>query len=173
MKIVLIILACLLFSNDASAQIVPETQNSEVGIEEITLSRDDGNGKIGEATDKFLTTDIPIHCSVHLNSTKAATIKLILVAVKAEGLKPGSKSVSISYTTNGKQNQVNFNASPDSVWAAGSYRADVFINGRLAKTQTFKIEKSPKEIKPQNPAPKSFIPRKSTKKARKINRAAN
>lgn len=168
MKIILVISLCLLLGFNAFAQSAEFAKTSQVTVEEFSLARDDGNGKAGEATDKFLTADIPIHCFIQLNSTEATTVKLILVAVKAVGLKPETKSVSVSYTTDGKQDQVNFNASPNGVWAAGSYRADIYINGKLARSRTFEIEKSPPEAKKVLPAtPKSFAPRKQSKKPRK------
>ena len=168
MKFVLVISLCFFFSLNNLAQSDLDDKTSEVAVEEISLARDNSDGKAGETTDRFLTTDAPIHCLIQLSSTKSAIVKMILVAVKADGLKPETKSVSVSYTTNGKQNQVYFNASPDGVWAAGSYRADIYINGKFAKSRAFEIEKSPNEtIKPPRPAPKSFAPRKVVKKPRK------
>ena len=168
MKIVLIIPLCLFFGLSAFAQTEEIVNDSKVSIEEITLARDDGNGKAGETTDKFLTTDIPIYCIIQLNSLKSTTVKMILVAVKANGLKPETKSISVSYTTNGKQNRVNFNASPDGVWAAGDYRVDIYIDGKFARSLAFKIEKSPKEAEPEKQStPKSLTPRKNIKKPRK------
>ena len=164
MKIFLSISLGLLFGLNAFAQSVGTDKNSAVTIEQITLARDDGKGKAGDAAEKFLTTDIPIHCFIQLSSDQATTVKLILVAVKAVGLKPETKSVSVSYTTDGEQNQVNFNASPKGVWAAGIYRADIYIDGKLAESRTFEIEKSlkkPDDMKPA--APKSFAPRLNKK----------
>jgi len=168
MKFVLAISLCLFFSFNALAQTEPDNKNAEVGIEEISLARDAANGKAGDVTDKFVTTDRPIHCIIQLNSDKSATVKMILIAVKANGLKPETKIVTVSYTTKENQNRVNFTASPDGVWAAGSYRVDIFINNKLARSQTFEIEKSSKEIDKEKPTtPKSFAPRKNPKKPRK------
>jgi len=167
MKVVLVIFCCLLFGFNAPAQ--TEIENAEAVIETVSLARDDGSGKAGETTDVFLTTDRPIHCFIQLSSIKPATVKLILVAVKAAGMPPETKSISVSYKTNGNQDQVNFNASPEGIWAAGSYRADIFINGKLAKSHGFEIEKSPKVAEQVKPSPpKSFVSRKNTaKKPRK------
>ena len=168
MKIFLIVSLCLFFNLNVLAQSEAITADSKVSIEEITRARDDGSGEAGEATDKCLTTDNPIYCVIQLSSLKSTTVKMILVAVKADGLKPETKSVSVSYTTDGKQNRVNFNASPDGVWAAGDYRADIYIDGKFAQSQTFKIEKSAKEIKPEKQTtPQNFAPRKTTKKPHK------
>ena len=174
MKIVFLIGFCLFLSSFAFAQSEDIRADTKVIIEEIMLARDDGRGKAGETTDKFLTTDVPIYCIIQLNSLKATTVKMILVAVKADGLKPETKSVSVSYTTNGNQNRVNFNASPEGVWAAGEYRLDIFIDGKFAKSQPFEIKKSSTEIAPQKQlTPESFTPGKTTKKPRKTKSRTN
>lgn len=167
MKIVLIIFCCLLFTFSGTAQ--TDALDAPVAVETVALARDDGSGKPGETTDKFLTTDTPIYCFVQLDSIKPTTVKLILVAVKVAGLPPETKSVSVSYTTNGSQNQVNFNAAPEKAWAAGSYRADIYVNNKFAVSRAFEIEKSATEIMPKKtPAPKPFIPRKIARKPRRI-----
>ena len=168
MKLVLAVFLCLFFSFNAFPQSEEINKNPVVGVEEIVLARGDGSGKAGETTDKFRATDIPIFCFIQLDSEKSATVKMILIAVKAVGLKPESKVVTVSYTTKEKQNQVSFTASPNGVWAAGDYRADIYINDKLAKSRTFVIEKSAKEmVKQVAPAPKSPAPRKSIKKTRR------
>ncbi len=168
MKLVLAVFLYLFTGLNAFSQSEENTKNFAVGVEEIVLARGDGSGKAGETTDKFAATDSPIFCFIELDSDKSATVKMILVAVKAVGLKPESKIVTVSYTTQANQNQVNFTASPNGVWAAGDYRADIYIDGKLAKSRAFIIEKSRKEIDKQTtPAPKSLAPRKSVKKARK------
>ncbi|CAN5880354.1 hypothetical protein BH24ACI1_BH24ACI1_06470 [soil metagenome] len=168
MKTVLAIFLCLFFSLDAFAQAEQSGNVTEFVIEEISLARGDGNGKPGDATDKFTTTDRPIHCIIQLNSDKSATVKMNLAAVKANVLKPETKIITVNYTTKENQNRVNFTASPDAVWAAGIYRVDIFINGKLARNHSFTIENSPKEIKKEKPiAPKSLVPRKNTNKTRK------
>ncbi len=168
MKLALAVFLCLFFGLNAFPQSEETNKNSAVGVEEIALARGDGSGKAGEATDKFITTDFPIFCFIQLDSEKPATVKMILVAVKAIGLKPESKIVTVSYTTQANQNQVNFTASPNGVWAAGDYRAEIYIDGKLAKSRAFIIENSPKEIKKQiTPALKSRAPRRIVKKPRR------
>lgn len=165
MKFVLLISLCLLLGLNVSGQIVDDDKKPVTGVEEILLARDDGKGKAGETTEKFSTTDVPIHFLIQLDSDKAVTVKMNLIAVKAAGLKPESKSVAVSYTTDGTQNQVNFDASPNGVWAAGNYRADVYINGKLAQSRTFDIEKSSNAIESKQPLPtKTFAPRKKIRK---------
>ena len=168
MKIVLAIFLCLFFSLNAVAQTEQNGNVAELVVEEVSLARDDGSGKPGEVTDKFIITDRPIHCLIQLNSDKSATVKMNLVAVKAIGLKPETKFVSVNYTTKENQNLVNFTASPDVVWAAGTYRVDIFINGKPARSRTFEIERSSRQIDKERQTPlKSLVPRKNTNKTRK------
>jgi hypothetical protein len=168
MKLVLAVFLCLFLGSNAFSQAEEDTKKLSVGVEEITLARGDGSGSAGGTTDKFIVTDVPIFCFIQLDSEKSATVKMILIAVKAAGLRPESKVVTVSYTTKAKQNQVNFTASPDVVWAAGDYRADIYVDEKLAKSRAFVIEKSSKEIQKQvTPAPKFLAPRKSPKKSRR------
>lgn len=168
MKLVCTIFLCLFFAVSVFAQ--PETveKPSPVGVEEIFLARDDGKGAAGAPTTKFTTTELPVYVFIQLDSGEPATVKMSLIAVKAAGLKPETKVVTVSYATKKNENQVNFTASPQNVWAAGSYRVDVFLDGKLAKSQTFEIEKSAQEAVREKPgAPKTFAPRKPLKKPRK------
>lgn len=165
MKFVLTIFLCLFSGSNAFAQSEESKINSAIGVEEISLAR----GVDGvDATDKFRTGDNPIFCFIQLDAEKPATVKMILVAVKAANIKPESKIVTVSYTTEANQNRVSFTASPNGgVWAAGDYRVDVYVGGKLAKSRTFVVEKSPQEIRKQKlSAPKSLAPRTNVKKPR-------
>jgi hypothetical protein len=167
MKIFLAVFFCLFFGFNVFAQAGSDENKAEITVEEIFLARDDGNGKLGEATNVFTTTDVPIHCFVGLNLTRAATVKMNLVAVKAEGLRPETKVVTVSYKSDGKQTSVNFDASPEKFWAAGAYRVDILIDGKPAKSLEFEIKKSPKEIsKEKQPTPKRKPQIKAKQKSR-------
>jgi hypothetical protein len=169
MKLVSIIFLCLFFSLAALGQMPEQLPDNEtVGVQEIYLAKDNGEGKAGEAETSFLTTDIPIFCVVQLNSLKPATVKMNFIAVKVAGLKPETKVVSVSFKTNGKQSRVNFTGSPEGAWTAGNYRVDIFLDGKLAGSRDLEIQKSPTA----NPAVKSFQPKtapkpKTTKRTRK------
>ncbi len=168
MKIVLVISLCLFFSFNALAQTEPENKNAEISVEEISLARDDGNGKPGEIAEKFNTTDRPIYCIIELNAEKSVAVKMIFVAAKANNLKPETKIVTVSYTTKENENGVTFNAAPNGAWAAGSYRVDIYLNNKLAKSRAFEIGKSPNEAKKEKTiVPKTFAPRKKINKPRK------
>lgn len=160
MKILPFILLCLFCGFSAFAQ------TEDVAIEQISLWRVDTEGKASEETNGFLTTDKPLLFRIQLNSFKSATVKMVLVAVNVPGLKPETKSVTISFTTNGKQNVVNFRANPESLWVAGKYRADVFINNKPAGNKEFMIEKSPNSTEKET-LPKTNAKPKTVRRTRK------
>ncbi|MEJ7698359.1 MAG: hypothetical protein WKF71_01745 [Pyrinomonadaceae bacterium] len=170
MKIVLSIFFCLVFGLNAFGQAENAENVPEITVEEISLARGDKYSKIGETVNVFAITDIPIYCFVQLNSTKSAVIKMHFIVVQANGLKPQTKVVSVSYTTNGKQNSVTFNASPEKFWAAGKYRVDILIDGKPAKSLEFIIQETAEEIENTKnieqklqPKPKLKITRKRRK----------
>ena len=161
MKIVLVGFLCLFFSLSILGQ-----NETNFGITEITLFRDDGKGKAGEETLIFSTTDRPIHCSLELDSTESATIKMNMIAVNVPGLKFGKAVVSVSYKTNGEDDVVNFTASPRTVWAAGKYRFDIFIDGKLGASKEFEIKES---SLPKKGETKSFQAKTKTAKQTRKN----
>jgi hypothetical protein len=168
MKIFLAVFLCLFLAFNVLAQTDSSEDNEKIGVEEISLARDDGSGEAGETTNVFMTTDVPIHCFVQLASAKFVLVKMNFVAVKALGLKAETKVVTVSYKTNGKNNVVNFNASPETIWAAGAYRIDIFLDGKLAKSLEFEIKKSPKEISKAKPSLPKIKPQpKAKQKSRK------
>lgn len=161
MKIILITMFCALFAFNVFAQTeeagkTPEPQT--VGVEEIYLAKDNGEGKAGDVAESFLTTDIPIYCVVQLNSSKPTTVKMNFVAVSVQGVKAETKVITVNYKTNGKQNRVSFTGKPDGVWTAGSYRIDIYLDDKLVVGKSFEIKRSPSEIQ-KNAAQevKSFV----------------
>ena len=151
---------CLFFAFDAFAQPGGGEQTRAVGIAEIYLAKDNGEGKAGDAAEFFLTTDIPIYCVVQLDSLKPATVRMNLVAVSVKGVKAESRVFTVTYKTNGKQNVVNFTGKPADVWTVGSYRIDIFIDDKLAVGKSFEIKKSPSEIQKTTAQVESFVPPK-------------
>ena len=87
MKIFLTVFLCLFFGSNVFSQVDSSENNEKIGVEEISLARDDGSGEAGEAANAFMTTDVPIHCFVQLASAKSVLVKMNFVAVKASGLK--------------------------------------------------------------------------------------
>lgn len=145
MKIFLTLLLCLFFGSSVFGQAVEIENKAEIAVEEISLRRSNGAGKVGETTEIFKTNDFPIRCSIKLATAKSVTVKMIFVAVKTDDLKPETKVVTVAYKTDAGEDAVTFNASPKTVWAAGDYRVDIFLDGKLAGSKTFEIQKSQTE----------------------------
>jgi len=168
-KIIFTTLLCLISAFSAFAQ-QPEDKRKPapqtVGVEDVYLAKDNGEGNVGDTAEYFLTTDIPIYCVVELNSLKPASVKMNLVAVNVQGVKAESKVFTVTYKTNGKQNIVNFKGKPEGVWTAGSYRIDIFIDDKLAVGKSFEIKKSPSEIQKTAAQAESFVPPKPKVKPR-------
>ncbi len=173
MKIILILSCVLLFGLNIFAQAVQPQQEiiEEAAVEKILLARDNGSGKAGEETDVFDTKDIPIYCVIRLTSLKPATVKMNLVAVKVAGVKAETKVITVSYKTNGNQNRVTFTGKPDGIWTAGTYRVDIFIDGKTSGSREFEIQKSTldteKETKQKQLPPKTNQKPKTAKRVGK------
>lgn len=142
MKFIFALVLSFLVCPSICAQSEQPENASETDVAEIHLARDDGSGKAGDAAAKFLTADVPIYCLIKLASVKAVSVKMNFVYIGDSGLKPDRTVVSVVYKTDGKQTGVTFTASPDKIWAAGKYRADVSLDGKLAKSLNFEIESS-------------------------------
>lgn len=119
-----------------------QQEPTPLGIEEVYLARDDGRGNVGEQVEGFSTNDVPIYCVVLLNANAKAVVKMNFVAVRVSGVKPETKVVTASYTTQAGQNRVNFTGRPERIWFPGTYRVDLFIDGRPAKNLEFEIKGS-------------------------------
>ncbi|MEZ5428930.1 MAG: hypothetical protein R2747_21975 [Pyrinomonadaceae bacterium] len=139
MKIIFTLFLCAFFSFNLFGQTEQNQPASPPDVAELSLARDDGNGDFGEETKMFSPNDIPIHCSVLFDRPGAVAVKMEVVAVKAEGLKPDSKIVKVSFKTGDEDNRVNFKASPAKVWHVGRYRVDIFLDGKLAQSADFEV----------------------------------
>lgn len=110
-----------------------------VYVEDVYFAKDDGTGQAGKPSKEFFASDIPIFCVVVLNTAKETTVKMNLVVVKVEGVKPESKVVSAVYKLKNDQNRVNFTGSPHKTWLPGVYRADIFLDGKLTEGLEFEV----------------------------------
>lgn len=166
MKLISAIIFCLVFGLSIFAQTqTPQIQTDEPGVEEIYLARDNGEGKPGDIVESFLTTDVPIYCVVQLNSLKIVTVKMNFIAVAVKGVKSETKVFTVDYKTNGKQNRVFFTGTPDGKWVTGTYRVDIFVNGKAAGKKEFQIQNSAVD----NPAIKTLQPKPKIAKGNRKN----
>lgn len=131
----LILLVVGIYAQPPSPETVPASS-----VDDVYLARDDGEGKAGEVTSTFGPADIPIHCIVVLTKADPAAVRMNFVAVKVNGVKPGSKIVSAAYATSQGQDRVFFTGKPHGKWTAGSYRIDVFVNDKLEKSIDFEVK---------------------------------
>lgn len=154
----------LVFCIALSGQAPEPVKNVAVGevVEDLYLARDDGGGKAGDVASVFSPADIPIHCIVVLTKADPVAVKMNFVAVKVGGVKPESRVVSAAYSTRQGQDRVFFTGRPDGLWVAGSYRIDVFVEGKLEKSLSFKIKGSGLP-----PAAANFVQPKPKPKIRK------
>lgn len=165
MKFFLLIAFSLLFGLNVFAQTeTPQIQPDKVSVEGIFLAKDNGEGEPGEMVESFLTTDIPIYCVVQLDSLKIVTVKMNFVAVAVKGVKADTKVFTVDFKTNGRQNRVYFTGMPDGKWVAGTYRVDIFVDGKASGKKEFQIQNSAIA----NPVIKSLQPKaKPAKRTRK------
>lgn len=139
MKAILAVLVCLAAATCAAAQTAELVRTDEVA--KVTLAREEADGTITENPPTFRPRDVPITCYVDLADDRQVEVRLVIVAVKAVGLRPNSDLVSVRYKTNKGETQVTFTARPKGNWAAGEYRADIFINGARAASAGFRVMK--------------------------------
>ncbi len=159
MKNILLFLLLVIFTLNISGQ--NEKKAADTGVHEIYLAKDDGSGKAGDASENFLTTDVPIYCIVKLDSAKPSVVKMNFVAVAVAGVKPETKVLSTIYKTSGLEDQVNFTGKPDGFWVAGIYRIDVFVDGKPAAKKEFEIQKTASAPQKTTPAVNRFASPKS------------
>ncbi len=146
MKLILAIFLCLSFLLSASAQTedTESNDNDETNVTNITLARKDSDGNIVEDVEVFYPTDIPIYCYVDLSLAKPVLVRVNFIAVKVKGVRPNSKTLSVSYKTKNGENFVTFTGKPEKIWSVGSYRVDILINKKLVKSKEFVVERKPR-----------------------------
>lgn len=109
-------------------------------IKDVHLARDDGKGGHGEAADTFGADDKTIHCVTELTQpTPNTKIRYSWWVVEA-GETKNEKIEDIDYTTKPEDRVVHSHLTVPSDWPPGSYKVDIYVNGNLEKTVSFKVE---------------------------------
>jgi hypothetical protein len=126
-------------SAQSPAPLSSTTAAARNGLEDVYLAKDNGSGKAGDPATSFFTNDIPIYCIVQLTTPRAATVKMVFVAVSVAGVKAETKVVTTVFTTREDQSRVNFTGKPYDKWTAGKYRVDIFIDGEIVTGVPFDI----------------------------------
>jgi hypothetical protein len=72
------------------------------------------------------------------NAPDDTELKVSWVAVQAEGVDPNFVVNESSYKSG--DDTVHFDLSNDNLWPVGSYKADIYLNGKLDRTLTFEVQ---------------------------------
>ncbi len=129
---------CLMFASHGFAQESNGT-DPDNRILKVTLAKTDADGNIVEDPSEFTPGDIPIYCYVDLNEDEPASITVRYIAVKAKGLRPNTLIVKLQHKTKQGDTGASFHASPAGKWAEGDYAVEVYIDGQLSETRTFRV----------------------------------
>lgn len=139
MKFALAALVCLLAVPCALGQTNGTDGAEEAPEVSISIAKEEKDGTITEGLESIGPDDVPLICYIDLPTEDPTTVKMVIVAVKAVGLRANSNYIAVSYKTAKGENQVSFNARPASKWPLGSYRVDVFLDGKKAGSQAFEV----------------------------------
>lgn len=139
MRIALAALVCLLAVPCALGQTNGIEGADDAPSISISIAKEEKDGTITEDLESIGPNDIPLICYIDLPFDDPVTVKMVIVAVKAVGLRANSNYITISYRTSKGENQVSFTAKPASKWPVGSYRVDVFLDGKRAGFREFKV----------------------------------
>lgn len=139
MRLVPVVFVCLLMAISVCAQ-NGGGEGESVEVVEIALAKDDGSGAAGEEQYEFLPTDVPLHCSVLLDSPKVSSVRMDIVFLKAENATTGTKVVTVNFKSNGTHEIINFTGKPERYWKVGNYKVDIYLNGKLSKSKNFLVK---------------------------------
>jgi hypothetical protein len=108
---------------------------STANIGDAWLSADaEGNNR----TTVFSQSDV-MNLFVDLrNAPEDTEIKVSWLAVDAEGLDPNFLIKELSYKSS--DDTIHFDLSNDNLWPLGSYKADIYLNGKLDRSLTFEVQ---------------------------------
>ena len=130
------ILVCLGLVCAIGAQ---DTKETESPVALVILAKNDADGTIIEEPEAFYSKDIPIYCYVDLKVEKPSMISVKYIAVKAKGVRPNAVITTARYKTKKGEIGAAFDGKPQSKWAVGDYRVDVYVDGKLVEKREFKI----------------------------------
>jgi hypothetical protein len=123
----------------AAATLASCGKSGPTTVESITIMRDDGSGKAGETVESLKPSDKIFHAAVKLDKGDDAKVKADLIAVDT----PAGQNIPVlskDYDLGGISNTVDLTFSMENDWPAGTYKIDVSLNGKPAKSREFKIE---------------------------------
>ncbi|MEP7219374.1 MAG: hypothetical protein ABI876_10680 [Bacteroidota bacterium] len=119
--------------------IVSCSHNGPTTVDSISLAKDDGNGKPGDAVESLKPSDKKFYALVKLDKGVDAKLKADLIAVDT----PEGKNIQVltqDYAVGGMENVVTLTYTLPQDWPAGSYKIDVSLDGKPAKSKEFMIQ---------------------------------
>lgn len=117
-----------------------ESAENGVSIAWVKLYKDDGSGGEGDEVTGFKASDNPQHFKAHLSEFESGTrIKAVFTAVNAGG-ENNFKILEKEIETNSITNEGVFSLKMPNPFPVGDYKADFYINGKLAKTVNYKVQ---------------------------------
>lgn len=112
----------------------------EVKIEWIKLYTDDGSGNEGDEVKSFKPTDNPQHFVARMSEFEGGTkIRFVIIAIDAGGEK-NFKIMEKEQETNSFTNQIVLTAKLPRPFPVGDYKADCYVNGKLSKSVSYKVQ---------------------------------
>jgi len=118
------------------------SNTGEFTLDVAEMRKDDGKGQISkEATETFSQSEKKIHCYISWDNPKSGTrIKFVYIAVDAGTLQNETIKKINLVTENDTDNLAHSSLTPRKPFPKGSYKVDIYINDKLARTVEYKIE---------------------------------
>lgn len=111
-----------------------DTASSDAAVESVTMKNADD-----EEVTVFKTTDAKQKFDVKFSETGVGKVRGVFTAVNAGGEK-NFKIMEKELELGTLLNTATFSLSMDKAFPAGDYKLDVFLNGKLVKTQPYKVQ---------------------------------
>ena len=128
-------------SNTSSTNSSAPTSSDTAGVNVTSIElATDNNGQPGDTVSSFEPTDNPMHFVIRLDDAVAGT--KVRVVLKAVSVDTGDKDVTVGqleYTTKSFESRVNAQFELPKPWPKGSWRLEVYINGKLDETKDFNV----------------------------------
>ena len=126
--------------NTDNPPVTKSASESEVFIASVKLFRDDGEGGEGEEVKAFTPADNPQHFKARMSEFEGGTkLKMVWTAVDAGGQK-NFKILEKEIETTSLENEMTAKVKLPNPFPAGDYKVDVFVNGKLSKTQNYQVQ---------------------------------
>jgi hypothetical protein len=117
-----------------------KSSSANVEIKDAYLAHDNGRGEPGEKVQGFSASDRTMHCVIDLEQAQAGTtIKFDWIGVDAGDWK-NHLIKELEYTTKPREKKILAQLTYPQDWPEGSYKIDIYVNGKFARTIAFQVE---------------------------------